>query len=170
MIYPLFSTAVRQEEGRDGKAATRRIRRGVVSHYRTGNARQDIFLNDVHCRDFLELVCRACDRYQWLCHAYCLMLHYHALIETRAATLLKGMKSSTAVTPRVSIGDISGWCMCSRAASRRSAPGAGHGLAIGQFRPAMGRGAGSVPAVCSTMSKGLHGHLILTCIVILVVF
>ncbi len=58
-----------------------------------GNARQDIFLNDIDRRDFLELLHRACDRYQWLCHAFCLMSnHYHALIETRAATLSKGMK------------------------------------------------------------------------------
>ena len=58
-----------------------------------GNARQDIFLDDADRKDFLELLHRACDRYLWLCHAFCLMSnHYHALIETQAATLSKGMK------------------------------------------------------------------------------
>jgi putative transposase len=36
---------------------------------------------------------RVCERYHWLCHAYCLMSnHYHLLIETSTPTLSKGMK------------------------------------------------------------------------------
>ncbi len=58
-----------------------------------GNARQDIFLSDADRENFLELLHRACDRYQWFCHAFCLMSnHYHLLIEIQAATLSKGMK------------------------------------------------------------------------------
>ena len=58
-----------------------------------GNARQDIYLTDEDRQQFLALVHRACDRYQWLCHAYCLMsYHYHLLIETQTPTLSKGMK------------------------------------------------------------------------------
>jgi REP element-mobilizing transposase RayT len=58
-----------------------------------GNARQDIYLTDDDCHQFLEILQCACDRYQWLCHAYCLMSnHYHLLIETQAPTLSKGMK------------------------------------------------------------------------------
>ncbi|MBB3062590.1 transposase [Microbulbifer rhizosphaerae] len=42
---------------------------------------------------FLELVGKACERYGWLCHAYCLMSnHYHLLLETGTPSLSKGMK------------------------------------------------------------------------------
>jgi REP element-mobilizing transposase RayT len=58
-----------------------------------GNAREDIYFIDDDRQQFLELLQRACDRYQWQCHAYCLMSnHYHLLIETQAPTLSKGMK------------------------------------------------------------------------------
>jgi putative transposase len=50
-----------------------------------GNAQQDIYLTDDDRHEFLSFLQRACDRYQWLCHAYCLMSnHYHLLIETQA--------------------------------------------------------------------------------------
>jgi len=58
-----------------------------------GNARQDIYLNEIDRHKFLATLQRACERYQWLCHAYCLMSnHYHLLIETRAPTLSRGLK------------------------------------------------------------------------------
>ena len=58
-----------------------------------GNAQQDIYLTDDDRQEFLSLLQRACDRYHWLCHAYCLMTnHYHLLIETQTPTLSKGMK------------------------------------------------------------------------------
>lgn len=58
-----------------------------------GNAQQDIYLADNDRQKFLALFQQVCDRYQWLCHAYCLMSnHYHLLIETQAPTLSKGMK------------------------------------------------------------------------------
>lgn len=58
-----------------------------------GNARQDIYLTYDDRQQFLKLLQRACDRYQWQCHAYCLMSnHYHLLVETQAPTLSKGMK------------------------------------------------------------------------------
>ena len=60
-----------------------------------GNARQNIYLTDEDRQRFLALVHRACDRYQWQCHAYCLMSnHYHLLIETQTPTLSKGMSKS----------------------------------------------------------------------------
>ena len=35
----------------------------------------------------------ACERFNWACHAYCLMSnHYHLLIETREANLALGMR------------------------------------------------------------------------------
>ena len=58
-----------------------------------GNARQDIYLTDDDRAEFLDLLASACDRYHWLCHAYCLMSnHYHLLVETDQPTLSKGMK------------------------------------------------------------------------------
>ncbi|WP_221892307.1 transposase [Teredinibacter haidensis] len=58
-----------------------------------GNAQSDIFLCDEHRQAFLSLLANACQRYEWLCCAYCLMdNHYLLLIETPAATLSKGMK------------------------------------------------------------------------------
>ena len=58
-----------------------------------GNAQQDIYLTDEDRQAFLTLLQRACERYYWLCHAYCLMSnHYHLLIETQTPTLSKGMK------------------------------------------------------------------------------
>ncbi|MGL6159698.1 transposase [Microbulbifer sp.] len=58
-----------------------------------GNARQDIYLEDADKVGFLELVGKACERYDWLCHAYCLMSnHYHLLLETGTPSLSKGMK------------------------------------------------------------------------------
>lgn len=67
---------------------------GAVYHITArGNARQDVFLGDDDRESFLELLSRVCDRYQWFCHAYCLMTnHYHLLIETQNSTLSKGMK------------------------------------------------------------------------------
>jgi REP element-mobilizing transposase RayT len=48
-----------------------------------GNARQPIFLDDTDRESFLELVSSVVARFNWLCHAYCLMgNHYHLLIET----------------------------------------------------------------------------------------
>jgi putative transposase len=41
----------------------------------------------------LELVRRACRRYRWQCHAYCLMTtHYHLLVTTCEANLSRGMQ------------------------------------------------------------------------------
>jgi len=58
-----------------------------------GNAQQNIYLTDDDRQAFLTLLQRACDRYHWLCHAYCLMSnHYHLLIEIQSSTLSKGMK------------------------------------------------------------------------------
>ena len=67
---------------------------GAVYHVTSrGNARQDIFLDDKDRSDFLESLVRIADRFDWLCHAYCLMNnHYHLLIETPRANLSQGMQ------------------------------------------------------------------------------
>ena len=58
-----------------------------------GNAREDIYADDDDRIVFLKLLEKACSRYDWYCHAYCLMSnHYHLLIETGTPSLSKGMK------------------------------------------------------------------------------
>jgi REP element-mobilizing transposase RayT len=53
-----------------------------------GNARQAIFIDDEDRGRFLDVVSMVVERFQWLCHAYCLMEnHYHLLIETPHANL-----------------------------------------------------------------------------------
>ena len=66
---------------------------GAVYHITSrGNARQDIFLDDKDHAKFLEIVSDVVERYNWVCYAYCLMTnHYHLLIETPDANLVRGM-------------------------------------------------------------------------------
>jgi putative transposase len=49
--------------------------------------------NDDDRQRFLSLLKTAIDRYDWSCHAYCLIdNHYHLLIESNSASLSDGMK------------------------------------------------------------------------------
>lgn len=58
-----------------------------------GNAGQRIYLDDKDRNRFLELYADVSERFNWLCHAYCLMSnHYHFLIETMEANLSRGMR------------------------------------------------------------------------------
>src|SRR4030067_3311294 len=58
-----------------------------------GNRQADIYADDADRQQFLSLLHHTVDRYDWYCHAYCLMdNHYHLLIETSTPTLSKGMK------------------------------------------------------------------------------
>jgi REP-associated tyrosine transposase len=67
---------------------------GALYHITSrGNDRQTIYKDDDDRDRFLRYLAKTCDRYHWLCHAYCLMSnHYHLLIETQTPTLSKGMK------------------------------------------------------------------------------
>ena len=57
-----------------------------------GNGRQKIFLDEQDNRKFLELFGKTIERFNWICHAFCLMVnHYHLMIETPDANLSKGM-------------------------------------------------------------------------------
>jgi REP element-mobilizing transposase RayT len=48
-----------------------------------GNAQQPIFLDDEDHHTFLHVLSLVVERFDWLCHAYCLMgNHYNLLIET----------------------------------------------------------------------------------------
>jgi REP element-mobilizing transposase RayT len=57
---------------------------GAIYHITArGNAQQPIFQDDQDRNFFLCTLEKVVSRYNWLCHAYCLMdNHYHLLIET----------------------------------------------------------------------------------------
>lgn len=58
-----------------------------------GNARSDIFHSDQDREEFLFILDTIVRRFNWLCHAYCLMdNHYHLLIETPDGNLSLGMR------------------------------------------------------------------------------
>jgi len=58
-----------------------------------GNARSDIFHSDHDREEFLFILDTVIKRFNWLCHAYCLMdNHYHLLIETPDGNLSLGMR------------------------------------------------------------------------------
>jgi putative transposase len=65
-----------------------------------GNERRSIFLGnlDDERAAFLDVLAATCDRFNWICHAYCLMTnHYHLLVETPDANLSKGMRQLNGV-------------------------------------------------------------------------
>ena len=63
-----------------------------------GNARNDIFHLDTDRNTFLKILSDVVQRYNWLCHAYCLMdNHYHLLIETPDGNLSVGMRQLNGV-------------------------------------------------------------------------
>ena len=72
---------------------------GAVYHVTSrGNARQTIFIDDEDRGGFLDLLSTVVERFNWVCHAYCLMgNHYHLLIETPDGNLSKGMRELNGV-------------------------------------------------------------------------
>lgn len=58
-----------------------------------GNAREDIVDDDEDRAGWLAILAHVVARYDWHCHAYCLMdNHYHLLIETPRPNLAQGMR------------------------------------------------------------------------------
>lgn len=68
---------------------------GVACHvFARGNAKQCIFEDDVDCRQFLERLARALDRFAVDCLAYCLLWnHYHLLLVPRQQPLSRAMQN-----------------------------------------------------------------------------
>ena len=58
---------------------------GAVYHVTSrGNARQKIFFDDVDRQVFLKVLGNVVEKFNWLCHAFCLLdNHYHILMETQ---------------------------------------------------------------------------------------
>ncbi|MBI4688831.1 MAG: transposase [Nitrospirae bacterium] len=72
---------------------------GAVYHVTSrGNARKSIFKDDEDRIFFLDTLKKVNDKYNLLCHAYCLMNnHYHLVIETPDGNLSKGMRQINGV-------------------------------------------------------------------------
>ncbi|MDZ7585126.1 MAG: transposase [Thiobacillus sp.] len=63
-----------------------------------GDGREDIYLSDVDRQIWLAVLGQVCQRFNWVCHAWCQMdNHYHLLIETPEANLSKGMRQLNGV-------------------------------------------------------------------------
>jgi putative transposase len=64
---------------------------GALYHVTSrGNTREAIYRTDEDRQQFLNLLETTVKRYDWYCHAYCLMdNHYHLLIETHTPALSK---------------------------------------------------------------------------------
>ena len=67
---------------------------GALYHLTSrGNARADIFRDDVDCQVFLRVVAATVKAHGWLVYAYCLMgNHYHLLAETPQPNLSRAMR------------------------------------------------------------------------------
>lgn len=71
---------------------------GIYHITSRGNAQQPIFLSDTDRESFLDILASIVKRFNWPCHAYCLMdNHYHLLIETPEGNLSKGMRQLNGV-------------------------------------------------------------------------
>ena len=58
-----------------------------------GNAREEIYRDDVDCLAFLRTLATTVPRFRWICHSFCLIPnHYHLLLETPEPNLAKGMR------------------------------------------------------------------------------
>ncbi len=67
---------------------------GALYHVTSrGDRREAIFEDDDDRLIFLRTLAEVVGRFNWLCHAYCLMTnHYHLLVETPDGNLSKGMR------------------------------------------------------------------------------
>ena len=66
---------------------------GVYHVTSRGDGREDIYLSDDDREVWLEVFGQTCERFNWVCHAWCQMTnHYHILIETPDANLAQGMR------------------------------------------------------------------------------
>ncbi len=63
-----------------------------------GDRREAIYLDDADRDAWLQELGRVCQRYNWVCHAYCLMdNHFHIVVETVEGNLSAGMRQLNGV-------------------------------------------------------------------------
>ena len=72
---------------------------GALYHVTSrGNEKKPIFRDEIDRNIFLDILNTVNRRYNWICHAYCLMNnHYHIVIETPDGNLSKGMRQLNGV-------------------------------------------------------------------------
>lgn len=71
---------------------------GVYHVTSRGDGQEDIYLTDADRQAWLEVLGQVCERFNWVCHAWCQMTnHYHLLIETPEANLAQGMRQLNGV-------------------------------------------------------------------------
>ena len=71
-----------------------RIQAAGAAYHVTANgvARSALFRDDLDRQCFLNLLAGVVTRFEWTCHAYCLMTtHYHLLVQTPVPNLSAGM-------------------------------------------------------------------------------
>jgi putative transposase len=77
---------------------------GALYHVTSrGDRREPIFDDDEDREMFLAVLGEVVDRFNWRCHAYCLMgNHYHLVVETVEGNLSKGMRQLNGVFTQAS--------------------------------------------------------------------
>ena len=77
---------------------------GALYHVTSrGDRREAIFEDDDDRWAFLSILAEVVGRFNWACHAYCLMTnHYHLVVETPDANLSKGMRQLNGVYTQAS--------------------------------------------------------------------
>jgi putative transposase len=77
---------------------------GALYHITSRGDRQEAIFEDDEDREaFLRVLAEVVERYNWVCHAYCLMTnHYHLVIETVEGNLSRGMRQLNGVYTQVS--------------------------------------------------------------------
>jgi REP element-mobilizing transposase RayT len=77
---------------------------GALYHLTSPGDRQEaIFADDEDRQRFLDTVAEVAERYNWICHAYCLMgNHYHLVAETVEGNLSRGMRHLNGVYTQAS--------------------------------------------------------------------
>jgi REP element-mobilizing transposase RayT len=71
---------------------------GIYHVTSRGDGREGIFFSDEDREAWLTLFGEVCGRFNWVCHAYCLMTnHYHVVIETPEGNLSQGMRQLNGV-------------------------------------------------------------------------
>lgn len=77
---------------------------GALYHITSrGDRREAIFDDDEDRERFLSVLAEVVERYNWVCHAFCLMTnHYHLVIETVEGNLSQGMRHLNGVYTQAS--------------------------------------------------------------------
>jgi len=71
---------------------------GIYHVTSRGDRREDIFLDEGDRLAWLDVFGAVCNRFNWVCHAWCQMTnHYHLVVETVEGNLSQGMRQLNGV-------------------------------------------------------------------------